>query len=121
MRLPPPQDLRRSTLVLWVDDVDRIVNANTSWFFTAFAAHIVVRVFKFEDEVKGTPLEGDPYFGSAAAIMGSIHSERRLAVWSDLVRYILLHNYGGLWCARHSLFCCGRIWIRPHLPLCQIT
>ena len=42
-------------------------------------------------------LEGDAYFGSEAAIKASLPVQRRMAVYSDLVRYLLLHNYGGLW------------------------
>ena len=49
-------------------------------------------------QVAGTPLEGDAYFGSEATITASLPEERRMAVYSDLVRYLLLHNYGGLWC-----------------------
>ena len=61
--------------------------------------HLSMRSFgHLRAQVAGTPLEGDSYFGSEAAIKASLPKERRMAVYSDLVRYLLLHNYGGLWC-----------------------
>ncbi|BDA47547.1 hypothetical protein COCOBI_10-3950 [Coccomyxa sp. Obi] len=90
------QDLRNTELILWSDDPDSIVNNDTRPFFEGFASNIKVRKFDYAAEVKGTVLEGDAYFGSEAAIKASV-PEGKMASYSDLVRYILLHNYGGLW------------------------
>lgn len=90
------QDLRNTELILWADDPDSIVNNNTRPFFEGFASNIRVHKFDYAAEVQGTVLEGDPYWGSEAAIRASV-PEGKLASYSDLVRYILLHNHGGLW------------------------
>lgn len=55
-----------------------------------------MRKFDYAAEVKGTVLEGDAYWGSEATVKASV-PEGKMASYSDLVRYILLHNYGGLW------------------------
>ena len=65
-------------------------------FFRDFGDNISVRRFDYGREVKGTVLEGDPYFGSEATVRAAIPAGK-MASYSDLVRYILLHNYGGLW------------------------
>ena len=96
----PSQDLSRTRLILWADNPATIVNSDTRPFFTAFSENIIVRRFDYAAEVVGTPLGGHAYFGSAAAIKASLPAERGMAVFSDLVRYLLLHKYGGLWCAR---------------------
>jgi len=88
--------LRKTELILWADDPATIVNNDTHPFFRAFASNIRVHRFNYSGEITGTPLDGDPYFGSEAAIKASVPKEKP-ASFSDLVRYILLHNYGGLW------------------------
>ena len=65
-------------------------------FFRDFGDNISVRKFEYGREVKGTVLEGDPYFGSETTVRASIPAGK-MASYSDLVRYILLHNYGGMW------------------------
>ena len=65
-------------------------------FFREFGDNISVRRFDYGKEVKGTVLEEDPYFGSEATVRAAIPAGK-MASYSDLVRYILLHNYGGLW------------------------
>jgi hypothetical protein len=83
-------------LILWAEEPADIVNNNTRPFFEGFARNIAVRRFNYSAELRGTVLEGDPYFGSEAAIRASV-PKGKPASYSDLVRYVLLHNYGGLW------------------------
>ena len=91
------QDLSRTKLILWADNPGTVVNSDTRPFFEAFSDNLIVRRFDYTAEVKGTVLDGDAYFGSAAVIKASLPAERGMAVFSDLVRYLLLHKYGGLW------------------------
>jgi hypothetical protein len=91
------QDLRKTKLLLWADNPHDIVNKDTRAFFDGFSSNIEVRHFNYTAEVQGTVLEGDAYFASEAAIKASV-PKGKPASYSDLVRYILLHNYGGLWC-----------------------
>lgn len=65
-------------------------------FFNNFRDQISVRKFDYEREIKGTVLEGDPYFGSEKIVRATV-PDGKMASYSDLVRYVLLHNYGGLW------------------------
>ena len=61
-----------------------------------------MRKFDYEREIKGTVLEGDPYFGSEKIVRATV-PDGKMASYSDLVRYVLLHNYGGLWCFSPTL------------------
>ncbi len=115
------QDLSRTELWLWTDNAAGIVTPDTLPFFLAFEGLISIKVFDYAEQVAGTPLEGHAYFGSEAAIKASLPQERRMAVYSDLVRYLLLHNHGGLWCAPLAALlcvslscCCGG----PPFPAC---
>ena len=67
-------------------------------FFTNFQDKVSVKQFNYDTEIKGTVLEGDAYFGSEKTVKAAIPA-RKTASYSDLVRYVLLHNYGGLWWA----------------------
>lgn len=91
------QDLAKTELWLWTDDPAGIVTQETLPFFMAFEGHISIKLFDYAEQAAGSPLEGHAYFGSEAAIKASLPRERRMAVYSDLVRYLLLHNHGGLW------------------------
>ena len=55
-----------------------------------------MKKFDYGKEIKETVLEGDKYFGSEKVVRAFI-PPGKMASYSDLVRYILLHNYGGLW------------------------
>ena len=65
-------------------------------FFANFQDKVSVKQFNYRTEVQGTVLEGDPYFGGEKTVKAAI-PPGKTASYSDLVRYILLHNYGGLW------------------------
>ena len=72
-------------------------------FFANFQDRVSVKQFQYDKEIKGTVLEGDTYFGSEKAVRAAI-PPGKTASYSDLVRYVLLHNYGGLWWAHSSRF-----------------
>ena len=65
-------------------------------FFSNFRDKVSVKKFDYGKEIKGTVLEGDKYFGSEKVVRAFI-PPGKMASYSDLVRYILLHNYGGPW------------------------
>ena len=90
------QDLGKTRLILWTDDPELILTSSTRSLFAGFSQNIRVQRFDYAAEVGGTPLEGDAYFGSERAVKASLPPDKP-ASYSDLVRYILLHNYGGLW------------------------
>lgn len=88
-------------------------------FFTNFQDKVSVKQFQYDKEIKGTVLEGDLYFGSEETVRAAI-PPGKTASYSDLVRYVLLHNYGGLWWAYSSCFpsqakflCIGCLCIQP--------
>lgn len=90
------QNLSKTKLILWAENPEDIVTNDTAAFFKGFADNIELRRFDYTAEIKGTTLEGNTYFGSEAAIKASV-PKGKPASYSDLVRYVLLHNYGGLW------------------------
>ena len=92
------QDLNKTRLILWTDDPATLLTAETAPFFDSFAGSIDVQRFDYAEQVEGTPLDGDAFFGSEAAVKAALPPDK-LASYSDLVRYLLLHNHGGLWCA----------------------
>lgn len=83
-----------SMRVVWV--VANTSGYNLQDFFTYFQDKVSVKQFNYDIEIKGTVLEGDAYFGSEKTVKAAI-PPRKTASYSDLVRYVLLHNYGGLW------------------------
>lgn len=92
------QDMNRTQLILWTDDPAALLTAETAPFFEAFSDSVSLERFQYAEQVVGTPLDGDAFFGSEAVVKGAL-PPGKLASYSDLVRYLLLHNYGGLWCA----------------------
>lgn len=75
-----------------------LLTDGTRAFFEAFSDHISVRRFDYAAEVATTELGSSTFFGCEATIKAALQSGKH-AAYSDLVRYIALHNYGGLWCA----------------------
>ena len=102
------QDLGKTRLILWTDDPSLILTESTRPFFAGFSQNIRVQRFDYAAEVRGTVLEGDAYFGSEQAVKASLPPDKP-ASYSDLVRYILLHNHGGLWSVPFPL-----IWRGSH-------
>ena len=55
-----------------------------------------VRPLSASAQVAGTSLSNDTFFGNISAIQEAL-KPNKVAAFSDLVRYVLLYNYGGLW------------------------
>lgn len=114
------QDLERSVLTFWTsaDDVQQYkeylqkvksttkeINGSTP--FTLFedpdySQYIEMKVFNYDEEIKATPLELSTYWRNWTAVAGDIGPKAALNAapsvpLSDIVRSILLHNYGGIW------------------------
>lgn len=69
-------------------------NANTSAFldYWSAAGAITLRVFDHAAEVKGTPLEEHPLFADPVKLKRVMFTP---ATYTDVLRLIILHNYGG--------------------------
>ena len=78
--------------VFWL----KLLACSLQGFFEDFQDKVSVREFNWGKEIKGTVLEGDAFFGSEQNIKAAL-PPGKMASYSDLVRYVLLHNYGGLW------------------------
>lgn len=90
--VPCLQNLRYAKLHLWVGNYSNVYNANTKPFFNEFKQYIEIRQFDYKSEVVGTPFAGDPFFGNSSSVRKHIPA---LGAYSDIVRLLLLHNYGG--------------------------
>ena len=89
------QNLFKTHLWLWTDDPEKIMTPDTKPFFDMFSDVVTVKRFVWDDEIRGTPFEGDEYFGNHLQVRSDFKSF--LAGYGDLVRHILLYNHGGLW------------------------
>lgn len=91
------QDLHHSKMYLWVGEYDRVYNDKTAPFLDAFKQYIEIRTFDYSSEIVGTPFAGDAFFGNGSLVRQHIPA---LGAFSDVVRILLLHNYGGEWAVR---------------------
>ena len=89
------QNLHTTQLWLWTDHPAQIINDDTRPFFEMFSDVITVKEFVWDTEIEDTPLADDPYFGNHFQVRSDF--EDFLAGYGDLVRHLLLYNYGGLW------------------------
>lgn len=89
------QNLLKTQLWLWTDSIDTIVNNDTRSFFHTFADVLSVKTFSWNEEIENTPLAGHEYFSNYTRLRSDF--EDFLAGYGDLVRHVLLYNYGGLW------------------------
>lgn len=89
------QDLRNSYVYLWTSDPRQVLEQNREGaaFLYAFQKHIRFRKVKWGRLIKGTPLEGHSFFGSEARLKKLLPP----AAYSDVLRLLLLHKYGGVW------------------------
>lgn len=88
------QNLWRTKLIVWAPEVAEIVTQQTEPFFEAFGEFVEVRRFVWETEVVGTAFHKHQTFGEQARLFKHFTA---IAPYTDLVRVVLLHNYGGLW------------------------
>lgn len=89
------QNLLKTQLWLWTDSIDTVVNDDTRSFFHTFSDVVTVKTFNWNDEIEDTPLAGHAYFSNYTRLRSDF--EDFLAGYGDLVRHVLLYNYGGLW------------------------
>jgi hypothetical protein len=92
------QDLRRSQLTVWASFSPASAMYNVThpppWIHQ-FSPYISLRMFDYEREIATTPLSLSRHFESWARFDN--HTHGNLPLQSDLVRNVLLFNYGGLW------------------------
>lgn len=88
------QDLRHAHMYLWVPNLEAVYNSNTSAFLDAFSDYITIRLYDYDVEVEGTPWDGDDFFGNGTLVKEYMPAP---GSYSDVVRLMLLHKYGGLW------------------------
>jgi hypothetical protein len=87
------QNLANAHLTVWASDISKVVVPNKSAeFFQEFSDFITVRQFDYDDAIKGTPFEGDPFFGSGTLVKNFTPAA---AAYSDVVRLLILNKYGG--------------------------
>ncbi len=88
------QDLRRARLLFWspLDDIEAIKKANVT-IFERLHPHVTLKEFDYEQEIRGTPLLLSRHFSNWTRFSKLANPPTQ----SDIVRILLLHNYGGLW------------------------
>lgn len=90
-------DLTKTKMILWVDQDDfanvMYGNSIASKFFRRNRKYLDVRVWVYEQEIQGTPLAESQIFQNDAILKSTAFK----TTYSDVVRCVLLHNYGGLW------------------------
>jgi hypothetical protein len=90
------QNLANAHLTIWAPDISKVVVPNKSpEFFQAFSDFITVRQFDYDDAIKGTPFEGDPFFGSGTLVKTHMPAA---GSYSDIVRILILNKHGGKPC-----------------------
>jgi hypothetical protein len=80
-----------------------VVNQHTAGFFAAFSQVIEVREFDYAQQIKGTPWESDPFLGNHSLVRQYMPDA---GAYTDLVRILLLHNYGGDYQLAYYLLVC---------------
>eukprot|EP00877_Chromochloris_zofingiensis_P011226 jgi/Chrzof1/6357/Cz18g05160.t1 len=88
------QDLRHTKMIIWSPHVDQLLPNQTKTFFESYKQYIEVRAWNYSQQIIGTPWEKDPFFGDHALVQKHLDTS---ATYADIVRLLLLHNYGGLW------------------------
>lgn len=89
----PVQNLARAHLYLWVADAAKVVVPNkTEEFFREFSDYITVREFRYDEAIRGTPWEGDKFFGNGTLVQSMMPEA---GSYTDLVRILVLNNHGG--------------------------
>ena len=81
-------------MMIWIPEPELVYNNKTSAFFDAFSDYITLQQFDYDAEVQGTPWEGDQFFGNGTLVKQMMPAP---GSYSDVVRIMLLHKYGGLW------------------------
>jgi hypothetical protein len=94
------QDLRRSCFNLWISSIKD--NHLPAWL-EEYAPYVVVRHFSYDKESASTPLALSRHFATLESFNKTFttdHAEKPgmvITSTSNVVRNLILHNYGGLW------------------------
>ncbi|KAF8064648.1 hypothetical protein HT031_003449 [Scenedesmus sp. PABB004] len=88
------QDLRVSRMLLWVPDPAAVYDNRTAAFFDAWSDYVTLQRFDYDAEVAGTLWDGDAFFGNGTKVKEHMP---HAGSYSDVVRILLLHKYGGFW------------------------
>lgn len=89
------QDLRRSKLIIWLPSAEVDKHTGNS-MLTSLDPHVSLKAFDYQKEIAGTPLELSAHFNNQTKILEGM-DDMRLTSFSDIIRLVLLHNYGGVW------------------------
>ncbi len=79
---------------LWVDTAEAVDAAHTNPHLAPLLPLVRVKHFRLEEETRGTPFEGQDW----------LRGKLTPAAISDIIRYAVLHNYGGLYADIDTLF-----------------
>jgi len=106
------QNTSRTIMFVWTEyaQLQQALASTLGRLVLAHQAYVQLRAWDYDIQIIGTPLEGSPHFGSYAALM---NQSLPLVAYSDLVRLLLLHNYGGVWVDADVWF------LRDMLPLIE--
>jgi hypothetical protein len=85
------QDLRRSRFYMWATAMTSI---HPEWL-EQFSPYVTLRMFDYDHETRGTPLSLSKHFSSWDVFNATTYASK--AVQSDVIRNVILYNYGGLW------------------------
>lgn len=90
------QDLRRSRYQLWTAIRPEMsdTGAPLPQWFRDYHPYVSLHFFNYSTEIVGTPLEHSRHFHSWEKIT---NTSMGITTLSDVVRNLLLHNYGGIW------------------------
>mmetsp|Transcript_16851 Transcript_16851/g.31912 ORF Transcript_16851/g.31912 Transcript_16851/m.31912 type:complete len:408 (-) Transcript_16851:256-1479(-) len=90
------QDLQRSRFYLWTTGSSEARSNGPSLpqWFKDYYPYVSLRLFDYSSEIIGTPLEHSRHFHSWEKLT---NTSMPIATVSDVVRNVLLHNYGGIW------------------------
>ena len=93
----------RRRIVVWTDDAG--LHRTNASLLSQFAQleGVELRLLDIHEEAKGSPIQNSNVLHVSGATL--------LSFYSDVVRYALLHRYGGVW------FDLDILWLRPIDPL----
>jgi hypothetical protein len=91
----PTQDLSRSTLILWTNSAQLTDHLRIALYLRAYPAAFEVRVVDIEGLAQSTALEGSP------RLKGT--NDQKAWVDGDLVRLLVIWEFGGVWVDMDSL------------------
>ncbi|KAI3659035.1 hypothetical protein MP638_006899 [Amoeboaphelidium occidentale] len=96
-------NLLRSKMILWLDRNDYLKlllgTSASSYFFKENHPYIELRPFLYAQEIYDTPLASSEYFSDPKSFTRMPEHVHR-----EVVKLLILHNYGGIWIDRNMIF-----------------